>query len=97
MRFIRGFQIGITPETPPDMVCPAQEISMAEIIPFTDAGRRFPQRKPSSDEGHYRSAEILFFTGVRYERCDDNTEKGATGEGLNFQNPSRCGSPVLNF
>lgn len=42
---------------------------MAEIILL--AGRRGGREPAPSKEGVPREAEILFFTGVRYERLDD--------------------------
>jgi hypothetical protein len=58
-------------------------MSMAEIIPMKDAGRRFSQaRSPSVYDRTVKDAEILFFTGVRYERRkDDDKHNSASPKG----------------
>lgn len=52
---------------------------MAEIIPMKDAGRRFSQaRSPSVYDTAVKNAEILFFTGVRYERRKDDDKRNSS-------------------
>jgi hypothetical protein len=54
-------------------------MSMADIIPMKDAGRRLLQtRSPPDARMRGQTAEILFFTGVRYERRDDKVDNAGS-------------------
>lgn len=47
---------------------------MADVIPFASRRRRFSPPSPTSDAG----AQILFFTGVRYERVAEPPQRKAS-------------------
>jgi hypothetical protein len=48
---------------------------MAVIIQLAE--KRSPSRPPVKDEAGPHEAEIVFFTGVRYERYEDTPKNGS--------------------
>lgn len=55
---------------------------MAEIIPFVNAGRLVPRKRNVSERSASVMADVIMFTGVRYERLEAENCAAAAGRGL---------------
>jgi hypothetical protein len=64
---------------------------MADILSFKNAQRRPSSARPL-DAGEASSAEILFFTGVRYERQDMDAVKTPRKPVISGQTDAAIGS-----